>query len=214
MENKNNKIGEEETLAEYALRLNAALLSVQQSAVNKLYKEFSSRLDGSSSIYILGNGGSQANASHIVGDYMKTFALAGFNLKINCLSDNISYLTAASNDIDYSDVYSVLVGTVISENDLILYLSGSGNSINLVKCAQRAKSQKITQASITAFNGGRLKEIVNISLHVDIPDMEIAEDCQISIMHNLKQRLFNNFAKNKYEITPKYSKRILEDVVV
>ena len=145
---------------------------------------------------------------------MKTFALAGFNLKINCLSDNISYVTAASNDIDYSEIYSVLVGKIISSDDLIIYLSGSGNSINLVKCAQSAKSKNITQACITAFNGGRLKEIVDIPLHINISDMEIAEDCQISILHNIKQRLFYKYINNKYEITPKYSKRILEDVVV
>ena len=205
-----------ENLSSYANRLNKALISIDQSKLDSLYESISKRIDGSSAIYLLGNGGSQANASHIVGDYMKTFALAGLNLRINCLSDNISYLTAASNDIDYSEIYSILVGKIISSGDLIIYLSGSGNSINLVKCAQKAKSQNITQACVTAFNGGRLKELVDIPIHVNISDMEIAEDCQISLFHNIKQRLFYKYidSNSRHNVSPKYSKRTLEDLVV
>ena len=206
----------DESIAQYGERLKNALDTVEQTNIDYLVNEITKRLDGSSSIHLLGNGGSQANAHHIAGDYLKTFVLAGYNIKINCLADNISYLTAAANDIDYSEIYSILVGKIIIKNDLVIHLSGSGNSINLVKCAQQALGKNILQASITAFNGGRLKDIVDIPIHIKVKDMEIAEDCQISIFHNIKQRIFNNISdyQEDLENTPKYSKRIMEDIVV
>ncbi len=202
-----------ETISDYAERLYKALKSIDQSNINLLVNEISKRLDGSSTIYILGNGGSQANANHVVGDYMKSFALAGYKLKINSISDNTCYLTAASNDLDYSEVYSLLVGKLILPNDLIIYLSGSGNSINLVKCAQKANLLKIKQASITSFSGGRLSQIVQIPIHVKVEDMEIAEDAQMSIFHNIKQTLCRNNNKNTNLVSKKYEKRIMDDVV-
>ena len=205
-----------ESLVDYSLRLKEALSTVDQSDIELLINEISKRLDGLSSIYLLGNGGSQANAHHIVGDYLKTFALSDYNIKINCLADNTSYLTAAANDIEYSEVYSILIGKLISPKDLIIYLSGSGNSINLVKCAQKASQINITQIAITAFNGGRLKDIVDIPIHIKVSDMEIAEDCQISIFHNIKQRLSKKFVKpsSENDLYKKYSKRVIEDLVI
>ena len=87
-------------------------------------------LNSDSEIHIFGNGGSSANAHHIVGDYMKTFCLYKQNLKIFSLTDNCCYLTATSNDIDYSEVFSFLIPSRIKSKDKIIFLSGSGNSSN------------------------------------------------------------------------------------
>ena len=90
----------------YKSSLNKALNTIKEDKVEILYQEIKQRLDGTSSIHILGNGGSAANASHIVGDYTKTFAFMKLKIKINNHSDNICYLTAASNDLDYNEIYS------------------------------------------------------------------------------------------------------------
>ena len=200
----------------YRDSLNKALDSINQDSLDILYGEIKKRLDGSSSIHIIGNGGSAANASHVVGDYTKTFTFMNLKIKIYTHSDNISYLTAASNDLDYNEVYSNLVGTIIDKDDLIIYLSGSGNSLNLIKCANKAKNLNIKQVSISGFNGGKIKDIVDTAIHIKYPDMEISEDCQIMIFHYIKQRLVNEFEDNDpysdNKLT-KYQKRVIEDLI-
>ena len=200
----------------YKSSLNKALNTIKEDQVEILYQEIKQRLDGSSSIHILGNGGSAANASHIVGDYTKTFAFMKLKIKINNHSDNICYLTAASNDLDYNEIYSNLVGTLIDKNDLIIYLSGSGNSMNLIKCANKAKNLNIKQVAISGFNGGKIKDIVDTAIHINYPDMEISEDCQLIIFHYIKQRLVDEYEDNdpyNDHKLPKYQKRVIEDLI-
>ena len=200
----------------YTDSLNKALDSIKQDRLDILYNEIKKRLDGSSSIHIIGNGGSAANASHIVGDYKKTFTFMNLKIRIYTHSDNISYLTAASNDLDYNEIYSNLVGTIIDKDDLIIYLSGSGNSLNLIKCANKAKNLNIKQVSISGFNGGKIKDIVDTAIHINYPDMEISEDCQMIIFHYIKQRLVDEnedndpYSNNK---STKYQKRVIEDLI-
>ena len=203
-----------EIFSSYTNRLVKALDSVDQLKLDNLHDQIVKRIDSNNSIYVFGNGGSQANAHHIVGDYTKTFSLAGLKLKISCLADNICYLTAASNDISYQEAYSILLGTVIEPGDLLIYLSGSGNSLNLVKCARKASNYDICQIAITSFNGGALKDIVDIPIHVKVYDMEIAEDIQLMIFHYVKQKLTKTFSKHfESNQMPKYEKRTREDLV-
>ena len=165
-------------------------------------------------VHVLGNGGSSANAHHIVGDYAKTFALYGTNLKMNCLSDNSCFLTAASNDLDFSEVYELLIGSRITRGDVIIMLSGSGNSMNLVKGARAAKKGNITIASITGYDGGVLSEISDISINIPVDDMEMAEDAQIIIMHYIKQRLCELLSQDGKALRmDKYEKRVGEGLV-
>lgn len=201
---------------QYKDSLNKALNTINQDHLDILYKEIKKRLDGYASIHIIGNGGSAANASHIVGDYTKTFAFMNLKINIKNHSDNICYLTAASNDLDFNEIYSNLVGNIISDNDLIIYLTGSGNSLNLIKCANKASKYKIRQVSISGFNGGKIKDIVDLGIHVNYPDMEISEDSQLIIFHYIKQRLVNEIErKDPYSDNklPKYKKRIIEDLI-
>ena len=203
-------------LSDYKHNLIKALDSLNQKDIDILFEEIKKRLDGSSAIHILGNGGSAANASHIVGDFTKTFSLMNSKIRINNHSDNICYLTAASNDLDYNEIYSTLVGTLIDKNDLIIYLTGSGNSLNLIKCANKASKLNIKQISISGYNGGNIKDIVDNAIHINFPDMEISEDCQLIIFHYIKQRLVKLMQKddkNKVDNLPKYQKRIFEDLI-
>lgn len=200
--------------SDYANQLKKALDLVNQKQVDTFFNIFDSFLGTNSNIYLLGNGGSQANAHHISGDFIKTFSLAGLKLKISCLADNVCHLTAASNDLSYDEAYSMLVDNLIDKNDLLIYLSGSGNSLNLVKCARKAKLKGIKQSAITGFNGGALKQIVDYPIHIKFDDMEICEDIQLSIFHYLKQRLILKYSDKfeKVEI-PKYFKRTFEDLI-
>ena len=199
---------------DYAKQLIKALDLVDQNQIDKFFNVFNSYVGSNSNIYLLGNGGSQANAHHISGDFIKTFSLAGLKLKISCLADNVCHLTAASNDLSYDDAYSILIDNLIDKGDFLIYLSGSGNSINLVKCARKAKSRNIKQAALTGFNGGALKEIVDYPIHIQFDDMEICEDIQLSIFHYIKQKLISKYSDYFTNLDlPKYQKRTLEDLI-
>ena len=199
---------------DYAKKICYALEQVNQKEVDQLFLQIDKLIGTNSNIFLLGNGGSQANAHHISGDFIKTFAMVGLKLKISCLADNVCHLTAASNDLSFEDTYAMLVDNIIDKDDLIIYLSGSGNSLNLVKCARKAKNSQIKQAAIVGFTGGALKKIVDYPIHVDFDDMEISEDIQLSIFHYIKQRLMYKYIDvfNEVDIS-KYRKRTTEDLI-
>ncbi len=199
---------------DYAKKICDALEKVNQKEVEELFIQIDKLIGTNSNIFLLGNGGSQANAHHISGDFMKTFSMVGLKLKISCLADNVCHLTAASNDLSFEDSYAMLVDSIIDKGDLIIYLSGSGNSLNLVKCARKAKNSRIKQAAILGFTGGALKKIVDYPVHVDFEDMEISEDIQLSIFHYIKQRLMDKYIDvfNEVDIS-KYRKRTTEDLI-
>lgn len=198
----------------YANQLSKALDLVNQSQIDNFFNVFESYFGSKANIYLLGNGGSQANAHHISGDFIKTFSLAGLKLKISCLADNVCHLTAAANDLSYDEAYSILIDNLIDKDDLLIYLSGSGNSLNLVKCARKAKIRGIKQAALTGFSGGALNSIVDYPIHIEFNDMEICEDIQLSIFHYIKQRLILKYSNNFDDLDlPKYNKRTIEDLI-
>ena len=198
----------------YANQLSRALDLVNQAQIDNFFNVFESYFGSKANIYLLGNGGSQANAHHISGDFIKTFSLAGLKLKISCLADNVCHLTAAANDLSYDEAYSILIDNLIDKDDLLIYLSGSGNSLNLVKCARKAKLRGIKQAALTGFSGGALNGIVDYPIHIDFNDMEICEDIQLSIFHYIKQRLILKYSNNFDDLDlPKYQKRTIEDLI-
>ena len=203
-----NKSSIKEYVNKFALSFN----SINEDKLDELKEEISNRLNTSKQIFIIGNGGSAANANHIAGDYLKTFSLAGMNIKINSLSESVAYLTAASNDVDFSEVYEILINTRICKGDLLIFLSGSGNSMNLIKPARIAKKFGIVTAAIVGYMGGGLKEIVNIPIHIDVQDMEMSEDAQMTIFHFLKQSLFHDLIKEN-DNPSKYKKRTNEDQI-
>ena len=206
-----------ETISGYSARLYQALNGVDQEKANQLSELVQDKINSACTITLLGNGGSQANAHHIVGDYLKSFSILRKSIRISCFGDNACYLTAVSNDIDYSEAYSLLAGSSIQQDDLIIYLSGSGNSMNLVKCAKAARSKGVKQVAVTAFNGGELKELVDLHIHIPTFDMEIAEDCQLAVFHNLKQNLLIRMSTDDKDghniLMTKYQKRTIEDLV-
>lgn len=201
------------SIADYGKEISETLSKVNNDYIKLLTQEILSRVDGNSEIFLIGNGGSAANAHHISGDYSKTFAMLGKSLKITSLSDNSCYLTAAANDVDFSEIYEMLVNTRINQNDLIIILSGSGNSMNLIKAARKASSSKIKSAALLGYTGGALKKIVDIPIHYYVEDMEIAEDCQITIFHYIKQKIVEILASNNSCNSQKYNRRTNQDLI-
>lgn len=140
--------------------------------------------NGSNKILICGNGGSATTASHYVTDWVKmNLVLRDKKLNAICLSDNIGMLTAYANDISYDHVYSKQVESYGDEGDLLIVVSGSGNSKNIIKAVQKAKQIKMRTIAVVGYDGGKLVGNVDQCFHVPSFDMQICEDIHLMFGH-------------------------------
>ena len=201
------------SIKDYSQSLLNSFQHIDEDQILLFKDELLKRIDGHGEIHLVGNGGSNANATHMVGDFKKSLALIGCKAKLNSLGENLCYLTAVSNDLDFSEAYEILVDTSVFQDDLIVFLSGSGNSMNLVKTALKAKKRGIKTAAILGYIGGALKNIVDIPIHIPVKDMEMSEDSQLIILHFIKQVLLDEISIENKNMS-KYYKRINEDLIV
>ena len=143
-------------------------------------------------IYICGNGGSAATASHYAGDFNKGVS-EKLDVKYNfeCLSDNIPTMMAVANDISYDEVFRYPLKNKMKQGDILIGISGSGNSKNVVNAFEYAKSIGGTVIAIVGYNGGKMKELADYSIHVDINDMQISEDLHMILDHMMMWVLKN-----------------------
>ena len=135
-------------------------------------------------IAVCGNGGSASAASHYITDWNKMVNLeTGRRFNGVCLSDNVGLVTAYANDLSYDDVFSEQVKNLLFPNDLLITVSGSGNSENVVRATEVANSLGVSTLTITGYDGGRLKEISNHSVWIKSFDMQICEDAHVVFGH-------------------------------
>ena len=135
-------------------------------------------------IYICGNGGSAATASHFQNDFNKGVSeYIEVPFRFHCLNDNVVTLMAIANDIGYEDVFSFQLRGNMEENDLLVAISGSGNSKNILRAVEYAKAQGNKVIGLTGFGGGKLRELADISLHVPVNSMQVTEDVHMIFDH-------------------------------
>ncbi len=154
-------------------------------------------------IFICGNGGSSATSSHYTGDFNKgvNIGLLGVGRhctdgipraeKMNgiplynfeCLSDNIPTMMAVSNDESYAEVFRFPLSVKMKAGDVVIGISGTGNSANVVNAMEYAKEHGGTTIAIVGYNGGRIKETADYNIHVEINDMQIVEDLHMVLDH-------------------------------
>ncbi len=139
-------------------------------------------------IFFFGNGGSGANASHFCGDMVKGLSYGSLKrFRALCLNDNIPALMAVANDISYDDIFLEQLKNFVQPGDLVVGLSGSGNSPNVVKAYTYAQSHGAKTVALCGFNGGKIKEIADLAVHANIMDMEVSEDIHLVIAHCVKR---------------------------
>ncbi len=150
-------------------------------------------------IYIIGNGGSGANAQHIANDFLYGAALSNKKgIKIEALVSNSAVITCLANDIDYDSIFSEQLKVKASKKDLLIVLSGSGNSKNIIKAIKQAKKMNVYSFGIIGFNGGKAKKILDESIHFELNDMQVVEDLQMFVLHVCCKWLSQiNLKKNK-----------------
>lgn len=143
-------------------------------------------------IYICGNGGSAATASHFCADFNKGVSLGlDKRYRFECLSDNVPMLMAVANDLSYDDVFSLPLEGKLCEGDVVVGISGSGNSANVVRALKYAKDKGNTTVAMVGYDGGKLKDLADYVLHVEIPNIQIVEDVHMTFDHSMMFVLSN-----------------------
>ena len=171
-------------IKEYFKKLNSTLEKLDVEIIEEIAIQFLNARDDGKHIYVFGNGGSGSTASHMVCDIVKGCSYKkNKRFKISCLNDNIPTLLAYSNDVGYEVIFEEQLKNYLNEGDIVLGISGSGNSQNVINAIEYANSCNAITIGFTGFNGGKLHEIVNIGLHVPVNDMQITEDIHLIINH-------------------------------
>jgi len=144
-------------------------------------------------IFIFGNGGSAGNAIHLANDFIYG---AGKNrskgMNIEALCANPAVLTCLANDISYDDIYSEQIKVKGCKNDIVIALSGSGNSKNITRAIDISNEMGLNTFAILGYDGGIAKQITNHPIHFNINDMQIAEDLQLMVGHICMQWILEN----------------------
>jgi D-sedoheptulose 7-phosphate isomerase len=176
----------------YANQLSQVLQTADWTVLEIMAKEIQRCHENKNTVFICGNGGSAGNAIHLANDFLYGITKrTGQGLRIQALPSNQAVLTCLANDIGYEYIFSEQIAVLGDKGDILIVLSGSGNSDNILKAIDMANSLQITTFAILGFNGGKAKKIANHSLHFSINDMQISEDLQLISGHMIMQLMYS-----------------------
>lgn len=178
---------------DYASRLSRVLGGADWSGVASLSRDVRAAWLSRRQVFFCGNGGSAGNAVHLVNDLVYGVAKRpGGGIRALSLSANTSVLTCLANDIGYEKIFSEQLAVQGQTGDILIALSGSGNSPNIVNVLEQARVQGIKSYAILGFSGGRSKALADVAIHFPVEDMQISEDLQLVVGHMLMQWLYQN----------------------
>jgi len=172
----------------YTNKLIEILNNFDKKSITEIQKALEQTILNKSKIYIIGNGGSAATASHMANDLgpgLKLREIRDFD--VESLSDNSSVCTAIANDIGYDNIFYAQIKNKIKEADLLIAISCSGNSKNIIKAVEYAKKCNTTIIGLTGFEGGQLKKFSDINFHINTDKGEygLVEDAHMILDHIL-----------------------------
>ena len=176
----------------YLARLHNACEAIPLDKVELLANALLDAWKHKRQVFIFGNGGSAGNAIHLANDFI--FGISkkfGSGLRIHALPANTSVITCLANDIGYDSIYEYQLGLMSGPGDVVIALSGSGNSPNIVKALEYAEKAQLQSFAILGYSGGTSLSLAQTPIHIPIDDMQIAEDLQIIIGHMLMQHLYS-----------------------
>lgn len=178
---------------DYTHRLQAVLQATDWSGVARLAEELRDCWRTGRQVFLCGNGGSAGNAIHLANDFLygisKTY---GSGLRVIALPANSSVLTCLANDQGYEEIFSMQLAVQGRKGDVLIALSGSGNSPNILKALEQAKKMGIKTYAILGYKGGKAKALADVPIHFVVDDMQISEDMQLIVGHMIMQWLYQN----------------------
>ncbi len=179
--------------ADYARRLQAVLSASDWTGVARLAEELQACWKEGRQLFLCGNGGSAGNAVHLANDFLYGISKThGSGLRVHALPANTAVLTCLANDEGYDSIFSLQLAVQAREGDLLIALSGSGNSPNILKALEQAKKMKVRTCAILGYSGGKAKAMADLPIHFVVDDMQIAEDMQLVVGHMIMQWLYQN----------------------
>lgn len=191
-------------LSGYMNEIQKGFESIDVDDLEKIVSVLDSAIKRNRTIFTCGNGGSSSIAEHFVCDFLKGASTeTSIQPIIHSLSSNTPTVTAVANDISYDDIFSYQLERYGKDGDILLCVSSSGNSTNIIKALSMAKSKNIESISFVGFAGGDAKNISDNCIHIPSKNYGIVEDIHHSLMHMLAQyiRLKNLLDKNNIEKT-------------
>lgn len=193
----------------YLNLVKSTLDGLNRDSINALTDAFIRAYEAGGNIYTMGNGGSGASASHAAGDFLKG-ASYGLNkrFKMICLNDNLPSMMAIANDIGWDDIFVEPLKNFLGKDDLVIGISGSGNSANVVKALDYAKSQGVQTVAMTGFKGGKIGQMADIHVHANVMDMEVTEDVHMVIFNIIKKAMMDKYLGDAPSMGGTYDARV------
>jgi D-sedoheptulose 7-phosphate isomerase len=184
------------SLDRYLADFTALLKKVDPKEVETLVDLLSEAYQKDRFVFIIGNGGSGANASHLCEDLGKG-TLHNFEsqkrLKVMSLTDNTPYILAYGNDLGYDRIFVEQLKNFAQPGSLLLSLSGSGNSANVLRAVEWANAHGLVTVGITGYDGGKLRALVKHNVHVPSHNMGAVESVHLVLFHYLLDTLYERF---------------------
>jgi D-sedoheptulose 7-phosphate isomerase len=179
-----------EGIEDYFKVLKNTLDQLDREEINKAINVLIKARTEKKHIFIMGNGGSAATASHFAGDFNKGLSLNRTErFRYICLNDNLPTLLSLANDVSYEAVFVEQLKNFLEDGDVVVGISGSGNSKNVINAVEFAKQKGNTIIGLSGYNGGRLLKLADVKLHVPIENMQIVEDIHMVFDHLMMQTI-------------------------
>ncbi|MEY2970620.1 MAG: hypothetical protein RLZZ599_993 [Bacteroidota bacterium] len=187
----------------------STLDALDPKALDALVEAFHTTYEKGGNIYTMGNGGSGASASHAAGDFLKG-ASYGLDKRFRmiCLNDNLPSMMAIANDIGWDDIFVEPLKNFLKPEDLVIGISGSGNSKNVVKAIEFANANGATTVAMSGFKGGKISEIATLNVHAPVMDMEVTEDVHMVIFNIVKKQMMVRLMGDNPSMGATYDQRI------
>lgn len=178
------------TCNEYAANLGQILAKADWQPVECLAQKLAELMVNGKSLYICGNGGSAGNAQHLANDFLYGVSpIEKKALRVEALSANASVITCLGNDVGYENIFSHQLAVKGNAGDMLMVLTGSGNSANIISAIETAKAKGMYTTGVLGYSGGQAKLLLDHPIHFDINDMQISEDLQLIVGHMLMRIL-------------------------
>ncbi len=194
---------------QYIDLVKSTLDALDPNALDALVEAFHTTYEKGGNIYTMGNGGSGASASHAAGDFLKG---ASYGLdkrfKMICLNDNLPSMMAIANDIGWESIFVEPLKNFLTEDDLVIGISGSGNSKNVVNALEYANANGATTVAMSGFKGGKISQIASINVHAPVMDMEVTEDVHMVIFNIVKKQMMARMMGDNPSMGDTYDQRI------
>lgn len=199
----------QKTIAHYLTVVKDTIDKLDRGQIEQTAEAFMRVYHAEKTIYIFGNGGSAATATHACGDLVKG---ASYGLekrfKVMSLVDNLPALMAIANDISYDDIFVEQLKNFLQPGDLVIGISGSGNSTNVVKAMEYAKQKGVQTIAFCGYKGGKIKALADISIHSVAMDMEVAEDVHMIVFNVIKKEVMRRLHGENSSMGSVYDQRV------